>query len=111
MRSVTHTTQVPISGPARARRHGGTTGAAAQSVGEPTVRMPVFADGRERKSDSRQTCANSSLMRSMPASHSRTVLRKLGLTSDQVWGLTKSDDDTDTKLGDYSCSRATSRGE
>ena len=26
-----------------ARLHGGTTGAAAQSVGEPTVRMPVFA--------------------------------------------------------------------
>jgi hypothetical protein len=47
IRSVTHKTQVPDLRRRTARRRVGMRFVAAQSVGEPTVRMPVFASGRE----------------------------------------------------------------
>ena len=43
-------------------------------------------------------CGNSSSARSMQANPFRVVLRDLGLTSNQVWGLTKTDHEWSEKL-------------
>jgi hypothetical protein len=70
IRSVTHKTQVPDLRRRTARRRVGMRFVAAQSVGEPTVRMPVFASGRERNLGCPSRYDRSSSTRSMPASHS-----------------------------------------
>jgi hypothetical protein len=92
MRSVTHKTQVPELRHRTAPPHGETTAAAASPAAWRTATLPAFANERERKSASRPTCANSAWMR--PGGQPfRTVVRNLGLTPNQVWGLTQTDEE------------------
>jgi hypothetical protein len=92
MRSVTHTTQVPISGPhgTTARRNDGCSCTVCRRAHSENARVRKRARAQERlPADLRQQLLDA-IHAGQPF---RTVLRELGLTSDQVWGLTKSDHD------------------
>jgi hypothetical protein len=97
MRSVTHKTQVPDLRPRTARRHGGTTAAAAP----PVAQHPDIARVRKRANAQERLPAavGQEVLDGISAGRPFcTVLRDLGLTPNQVWGLTKTDQDWSEKL-------------
>jgi hypothetical protein len=96
--SVTHNIQAPDLRRRTAAQHAGTRVARAQSVDERIVTMPVFekrAIAQARlPADVRQQ-----LLDAIYAGHPfRGALRDLALTSNQVWGLTKTDEEWSTAL-------------
>jgi hypothetical protein len=81
-----------------AAQHAGTRVARAQSVDERIVTMHVFANGQMAQArlpaDVRQQLLDA-IYAGQPF---RGALRDLALTSNQVWGLTKTDEEWSTAL-------------
>jgi hypothetical protein len=98
MQSITHKTQVPDLRHRTARRHGGTTAAAA-----PTCRITHRDIARVRKRTRAQARLSADVRQQLldaiyGGRPFPIAQRDLGLTSNQVWGLTKTDDDWSAAL-------------
>jgi hypothetical protein len=63
-----------------------------------TVMTRELADGPGRRRGSQPRCGNSSWTRSNGGQPFGQILRDLGLTSNQVWGLTRSDQEWSERL-------------
>jgi hypothetical protein len=74
-----------------ARRPAGTLGATAPSAGVGTATPSEPGDGPERICGYQSRYGNSSVDAIYAGQPFRAVLRDLGLTPNQVWGLTKTD--------------------
>jgi hypothetical protein len=72
---------------------GGTAGATAPFVVGRTAMTRDLADEPERRSGYQPTCGQQLLDAIHSGQPFRTALRDLGLTSNQVWGLTRTDDE------------------
>jgi hypothetical protein len=76
----------------------GTPAVDAHSAAKRTATPSEPGDEPDRRSGYRSSCGSNFWIGFMPGEPFRTTLRKLRLTSNQVWGLTKTDDEWSAAL-------------
>jgi hypothetical protein len=76
----------------------GTPGAGVICAARPTTTWREPGGGRERSSGCESNFGNNFSTRSTPVSPFRQALGDLGLTANQVWGLTKTDEEWSEQL-------------